>query len=175
MRLYEWYKQLSLFLLLLFLSGCGFHLRGMGSVPSWFTNVAIVVEQAHRDLAPLLKEQLQAYKVNVNTEPALAGYWLIIESDSIQQNIAGVSSSTTPRQYQLTYTVRFKLQRAKGKEMIPESVIVVSRQVTINANRILGSNEEEALLEREMRQDAVIQMINRISRELTKADLHHAN
>lgn len=147
-------------------SGCGFHLRGMINVPTWINNISIIVEQAHRELAPQIQSQLQAYSIYVNPNPALARYWLIIESDSTQQNITSVSSSTTPRQYQLIYTVQFKLQRAKGEDIIPSTQIVTTRQVTINSNRILGSNEEEELLKGDMRRDAVIQMLNRISRSL---------
>ncbi len=156
-------------ILTILISGCGFHLRGMVDVPQWLNNVAIIVQQAHRDLAPLLQNQLQAYNLYVNPDPNVANYWLIIENDNIQQNITSISSSTTPRQYQLIYTVRFKLQRAKGQDIMPSNQIMVTRQVTINSDRILGSNEEEELLKSEMRRDAVIQIINRISRSSSEA------
>ena len=164
MRLTKSCGKTALPLLLMLISGCGFHLRGMVDVPVWLNNVAIIVQQGHRDLAPLLKDQLQAYKVHVNADPSTAAYWLIIEYDSTQQQITGISSSTTPRQYQLIYTLRFKLQRAKGKEITPSNQITVTRQVTINGDRILGSNDEEGLLKAEMRRDAAIQIINRINR-----------
>lgn len=154
----------SLFILMMLIAGCGFHPRGIIDIPPWLNNVAIMVQQGHRDLGPLLENQLKAYNVHVSPDPALASYWLIIEGDDFQQNITGVSSSTTPRQYQLIYLVRFKLQQAKGKEIIPSNQVVVTRQVTINSDRILGSNEEEELSKSEMRRDAVIQIINRMSR-----------
>ena len=151
-------------MLVLMLSGCGFHLRGMTDIPSWFQDIAIIIEQGHRDLEPLLKKELQAYHVVINPNPATARFWLVIEQDKLEQHISSVSSSTTPRQYQLIYTLQFKFEDAKGKQDSASHRIVVTRQATINGNRILGSNEEEALLTSEMRQDAVIQLINRISR-----------
>ena len=157
--------KITVLILTLLVNGCGFHLRGMVDIPPWLNNVSIVVQQqAHRDLASLLKNQLESYNVHVNDNPDLATYWLVIEYDTTQQQISGISSSTTPRQYQLIYTVGFKLQRAKADDVMPLSNIVVTRQVTINGDRILGSNEEEALLKDEMRRDAVIQIINRLSR-----------
>ena len=168
MRLFVNCRKIACFFLLPLLVSCGFHLRGMVDIPPWLNNVYIVVEQGHRDLGPLLRDQLQAYKVQVNTDPASAKYWLIIESDSIQRNIASVSSSTTPRQYQLIYTVYFKFQQAKGKEIFPSSPILVTRQITINGDRILGSTDEEAQLISEMRRDAAIQIINRLSRHVTE-------
>ena len=170
--------KLALLLLSLLVSGCGFHLRGMIDRPRWLNNVAIIIEQTQRDLAPLLQNQLQAYNIQVNPDPLLANYWLIIESDYIQKNISSISSSTTPRQYQLIYTVRFKLQRANGEEIMSSTPIVATRQVTINSDRILGSTDEEELLKSEMRRDAVIQIINRISRsspETTHRNTAHAH
>ena len=158
------YRFTILTLIVLAITGCGFHLRGMVNVPPWLNNVAIIVQQVNRDLEPLLKNQLQAYNIRINADPALANYWLILEQDSIVQNISSISSSTTPRQYQLIYTVTFKLEQAHGKEIIPSTTIVVARQSTINSDRILGSNDEEDLQKSEMRRDAVIQILNRLSR-----------
>ena len=156
-----------LFLLLtLTLVGCGFHLRGIVDADSlrWLNNVAIVIQQAHQDLEPLLREQLKAYKINVVNDPSLAQYWLIVEQEDFQQNISSVSSSTTPRQYEITYKVYFKLQGAKSAEVIPLSQITISRQITLNSNRILGSKDEVELQKSEMRDDAVMQIMNRLSR-----------
>ncbi len=165
MQSFKLYRKICLLTLTMLVSGCGFHLRGMVDMPAWLKNVAIIVPQAHRELASLLTDQLLAYNVNISTDPAIADYWLIIEDDNTQQQIASISSSTTPRQYQLIYTLHFKLQRAKGKDIMSSNQIVVTRQVTINGDRILGSNKEEELLKAEMKKDAVIQLINRISRK----------
>lgn len=159
------WRLYSIIAIALMIMGCGFHLRGSVEMPRWLNNVAIIVEQAHPELAPLLKSQLQAYTIHVNDNDDRATYWLIIERDRFQQNIAGISSSTTPRQYQLVYTVWFKLQRAKNMEPTPSNQIMVTRQATINSDRILGSTNEEDQLKSEMRRDAVIQLLNRLSRQ----------
>jgi len=154
-----------LWLVILCMTGCGFHLRGMVDMPQWLDNVA-VVEEGHRELASLLREQLEAYNIKVSSDPALAVYWLMIQSEAFQQQITSVSASTTPRQYQLIYTVHFKLQAKQGKEIVPSSQVVVTRQITVNSDRILGSDEEEDITKQEMRSDAVMQILNRLSRSL---------
>lgn len=138
----------------------------MVDMPQWFTNVSIIIEQANRDLGPIFVSQFKAYHVTVHEEPKQADYWLIVERDSNVEQIASVSSNTTSRQYQLIYTVWYKLQKANGIEVLPTSSVVVNRQLTINSNRILGSNNEENLIKQEMRRDAVIQIL---------AKLNHAN
>lgn len=152
----------------LLIASCGFHLRGMMDMPRWLNPVAVIIENAHHDLGTHLIDYMKSYNLTVYTEPALANYWIIIEQDNIQQTISSVSSSTTPRQYDLIYTVRFKLVRKKGEEIIPSSEVKVIRQFTLNSDRILGSNQEEELLKSEMRRDAAIQIINQISRESSK-------
>lgn len=145
------------------LVGCGFHLRGMVAMPSWLNNVAIVAENStSHELITLLKNQFHAYTIRLAPSVNKASYILIIESDSSQQQITSVSASTTPRQYQLIYIVRFKMVNRKGKEILPSSQVAVSRQLTVNNDRILGSDAEEATIHAEMQRDAVIQIINRL-------------
>ena len=155
----------ALFGIFLLLSGCGFHLRGAVDLPPWLNDVAILTESGNHDLDPLLRERLQAYNIDINPIPTSAKFRLIIQSAVFQQQITSVSSSTTPRQYQLIYTVLFKLQDASGKELIPLSTVTVTRQITVNSDRILGSDEEEAITKGEMRRDAIMQILNRLGRQ----------
>ena len=150
----------------LILSSCGFHLRGMIDMPSWLNHVAVIVEQANSSVGTDIVKYFHSYHVDACLgQPGTAKFWLIIEQDKFEERIVSVSSSTTPRQYELIYTVIFKLVKAKGQEIIPSSKIIVNRQATINSNRILGSTQEEELLKNEIRRDAAIQIINRISHE----------
>lgn len=151
------------------LVGCGFHLRGFNVMPRWLSNISITVQNAHRDLGPILKGQLEAYKIRVNPNPLEADYLLIIESDAIQQQMTNVGASTTPRQYLLIYVTQFKLIKTKGAEIIPSTFVSVTRQLTVNNDRILGSNSEEMQIAMEMRRDAALQIMNRISREARKS------
>lgn len=161
----------------LVLSACGFHLRGMMDMPRWLNPMSVVIEHAHRDMGPYLIESLQSYSIAVKTDPAQAQYWLIIEQDNLQEQISSVSSNTTSRQYELNYQVQFKLTEARGREIIPSTHLTVTRQVTINNNRILGSNQEQTLLLNEMRRDAASQIIYRLSRYQTRPSelLRHAH
>lgn len=152
-------------MLALLLSACGFHLRGMIDIPKWLDNVAVISKDADKQFTPMLRSQLESYKIRINPEPMDAAYWIIIKRINLQQNIVSIGASTNPRQYQLILTVEFMLQTRKGEILKPARQVTVYRQLTVNNDRILGSNQEEALLINEMRQDAVIQIINRLSHE----------
>lgn len=156
-------KRFSLILgLILFLSSCGYHLRGMIEVPPWLTHVALISKENNLEFAALLKEQLRAYHIKIIPDPDLAEYWLVINPVSYHKQIVSIGSSTNPRQYQLLLSVSFLFQTQKAKVLIPERFITVTRQLTVNNDRILGSDDEERTLISEMKQDAVIQIINRL-------------
>lgn len=162
----KFFKKISLLAIILFISGCGFTLRGLVQLPPWFNNIGISVQNAHRDLLPMLKTQLQAYHINVITEDLTkADYLLIIEKDFSQQSLTNVSASTTPRQYELVYSVQFSLNTIKGKPIVPSSTVTINRQLTVNNDRILGSDAEGMIIHREMHRDAAMQIINRISKK----------
>lgn len=151
-------------LLTLLLSACGFHLRGSIEMPKWLDDVYIISQTGDRELVSTLETQLKAYRIALNHHPEQAKYWLVIQNTQQKQEITSVGTGSNPRQYLLIYAVDFLLQKPKGKAVIPLSHVAVTRQLTVNNNRILGSNEEESLLIKEMQRDAAMQIMNKISR-----------
>lgn len=158
-------KKIIPLLLALCLSACGFHLRGLIDIPEWLNNVSIISKDGNKELISALQSQLEGYKIEVNPDPALAKYWLIINRTNLHQQIVSIGASTNPRQYQLILTIEYMLQARNGQIIKPPKLISVSRQLTVNNDRILGSNDEEIVLISEMKKEAVIQIINRLSRK----------
>ena len=152
-------KALSLLLCSLLLTACGFHLRGMIDLPAWLNNVAIRGDAAKVEFSSLTKSYLEGYHVRVNPDPTTADYWLIISNFNYQQQIVSIGASTNSRQYQLILRVDFLLQDRQGHMISPLRRVVVTRQLTVNNDRILGSNAEEHSFLHEMRQEAVTQMV----------------
>lgn len=151
-------------MLALLLSACGFHLRGMIDVPKWLNNIALISKANDSELVTLLKLRLESYKIAVNPSPEQANYWLIIDYVEFSQHVVGIGASTNPRQYQMILKIGFKLQDRSGLEIKPNQMVQVTRQFTSNNDRILGSNDEQSILISEMRQEAVNQIITRLSK-----------
>ncbi|MFT4058744.1 MAG: LPS assembly lipoprotein LptE [Legionella sp.] len=156
-------KLFTPLVLMLLLSACGFHLRGMIDIPTWLNNVAIISNNNDKQLISILTTQLEGYNIHVNSDEALANYWLVINRLTIDRQIISIGASTNPRQYTLLLYVEFMLQTRKGQIIKAPKTISVSRQLTINNDRILGSTDEENILIGEMKQDAVVQIINQLS------------
>ncbi|KTC79332.1 Rare lipoprotein B [Legionella cherrii] len=152
------------FILVLLLSACGFHLRGISNTPIWLNNVAIISENNDKQFISILESRLEGSKIEVNPDPSRAQYWLMINEVNLQQQIISVGASTNPRQYTLTLTVLFALKTRAGQVVEVPGQINISRELTLNNDRILGSKDEESILIGEMKQDAVTQIIYRLGR-----------
>ena len=156
---------LSLLASLSLLSACGFHLRGLSEFPTWLKpRVAIILEDEARDWESYLKPLLSAGDIKTTSDPTQAPFWLFIEKENLVQDISSVSSSSTPRQFQLRYTVTFRLENNRGKTLIPSRSVVVNRPLTINNERILGSRNESEKLKLAMKHDAATQIIYCLNR-----------
>ena len=154
-------------LLTLFLASCGFHIRGLVELPKWFNHVAVVSSDNHYELTSILKSRLDSYHIELSNNPAIADFVIIIQQSLYQIKIISIGASTNPRQYQMILTTNWHVQNRKGKIIIPQTTATVTRQLTVNNDRILGSNDEEMTLQREMRQDTVTQIMNKLSQKLT--------
>lgn len=163
LRLHKHFCFLLLGLFCLISSGCGFHLRGFSDFPRWLDNIAIVIQNTHPDLETLLKAQFEFYHKMVCNIPSQASYLLVLEEDNYREQITNVSASTTPRIFLLTYTVKFSLLASNGRPILASSTVRVTRQLTINNNRLLGSDLEEAVLKNELRKEAAVNIANRLS------------
>ncbi len=154
--------KIALIFCCFFLMGCGFHLRGLPSDSVWIHQVQVMNPKAHPLLASIINKQLKAF--GLQSQPLKPSLWLTITKETLTQEISSVSSSTTPRQYQLIYSVEFNAQQKNGKMLLPNTLISSTRQLTINSNHILGSNDEAEHLKNEMRQDIALQMLRRLNR-----------
>ena len=157
-----YFSYIKIFLLVVCLSSCGFHLRGMSEAPIWLDHVSVINQKVNRDIAPLLTNMLNNTSIKVDEEPRLANYWIVLEEDSLKQHITSISSSTNARQYQLIYSIRFRLENTRAHQANDTQTITVIRQLTVNSERILGSSDEQSILESEMHQEAVQLLFNRL-------------
>lgn len=155
--------QYSLLCLCLLASGCHFHLRGSNIIPLQFNTITLAFHNVSPDWRFILKSQLQRAHVTVTNIPTADSYLLTIQQEEIQRNIMSVSSGSSSRQYQLIYQVKFSFEKIKGSIYISESPVLVTRFLTINNDRILGSQDEEEKIIHDMRRDAAIQIMYRLN------------
>lgn len=150
-------KIIPLAFMLIF-SGCGFHLRQSESLNNAWTHLAIVLKTNHPSLYQELNKQLKSNQDDSKKIAAKKTYKLIIETEDWQKSIISISSSTTPRQYQLKYHLQFSVQNPEHEYLLQDKSLNIYRQLTLNNDQLLGSELEESTLKQQMIADAVIQI-----------------
>jgi len=161
-------KRGFLFFLFLLMAGCGFHLRGQTALPPQLKHIAVVSQDQNSAFKNELVNTLRHLDLNVETIEHRAPYTLHILSEYLSQAASAVSASTQTRQYTLYYTVNFELTDQKGKVIIPQSALSTSRVLTLNMNQILSSNSEALTLQKEMQQEIMMKLMNRLTARRTR-------
>jgi len=143
------------------LAGCGFHLRG--PQPLAFSTLHVSVSQ-FSDLGSAIRRKVELSGTTTITEDASkAEARLQILANERDREILSLTSSGTVREYQLTQRIRFRLIDSKNTELIPPTNISGQREYTFDDEEVLGKEQEETLLYRDMQADLVQQIMRRLA------------
>jgi LPS-assembly lipoprotein len=143
------------------LVGCGFQLRGAVALPF---ETLLVTGADNTPFAIDLRRGLRASRrVEVVDEPARAQAVLQVTGLSQERRILSLSAAGRVQEYQLIYRVSFRVHDGRGQELLPPNDIVLRRDITFNDSQVLAKEQEEILLVRDMQNDAVQQVLRRLS------------
>ena len=141
--------------------GCGFQLRGTVALPF---ETLLVTGVDNTPFAIDLRRGLRASRrVEVVDEPARAQAVLQVTGLSQERRILSLSAAGRVQEYQLIYRVSFRVHDGRGQELLPLNDIVLRRDITFNDSQVLAKEQEEILLVRDMQNDAVQQVLRRLS------------
>ena len=129
------------------LGACGFHLRSSATLP--FESMFI---SGSPSFATLLGRAVRAgSSTRVTDNPK--------ENERV---ILSLSGSGRVRELQLRYRVSYRLNDRDSRELLPVGEVQLKRDLTYNDSDVLGKEQEEGLLIRDMRNDAVQQVMRRL-------------
>lgn len=147
-------------LLCLALAACGFQLRGIAPLPF---NSLYVQAASTSQLATQFKRAVRSgSSTRVADHPDDAQVILQIMNELQEKQILSLTGGGRVSEYQLRYRVSFRLTDSKNREHIPASEIVLRRDYSFNDDQALSKEAEENLLYRDMRNDAVQQLVRRL-------------
>jgi LPS-assembly lipoprotein len=152
-------------MLCLALAACGFHLRGQATLPFdslYVSGSPVFANQIARSVRA-------GSHTRVTDNPKDAQVTLQILAELRERVILSLSAAGRVREITLRYIVSYRLTDAKGIEYLPATQIVLRRDITYSDSDVLGKEQEEALLYRDMQNDAVQQMVRRL--QVAKLDL----
>jgi len=144
----------------LLLSACGFQLRGTATLP--FNTLYVQAAPTSQLATQLKRTVLAGTSTRIAERPEKAEVILHILNERQEKQILSLSGGGRVSEYQLRYRVSFRLTDSKNREHIPASEITMRRDFSYNDSQALAAESEEALLFRDMREDAVSQLVRRL-------------
>lgn len=142
------------------LAGCGFRMRGPQHLN--FASIHVGVSQ-YSDFGAALRAQISSSNTVIENDPNKAEVKLQILADDREREILSLTGAGKVREYQLIQRVRFRLVHRDGTDLIPPTTISARREYTFNDSEVLGKEQEEALLYRDMQNDLVQQIVRRLA------------
>jgi LPS-assembly lipoprotein len=158
------------------LSGCGFHLRGVGSGgEAQFQSVKLDgIQQLDPLLREALQQQLSAGGVRLADTLGSAQLWLQLDRTHWKQTRTGYSGGDTAS-ILLTLKQHFKVQDVASETWILDAQATTYRDHTIDINARLASDRELQEIREQMSDEVARQIIDRINRALAQQRLQSAD
>jgi LPS-assembly lipoprotein len=141
------------------LTGCGFQLRGQAQLPFESAHVEAIRSST---LAPALRASLSSQN-KLAAKADGAAVRILLADEARGKTILALSGGGKVREYRLSYRVVMAVLDAQGKELGAPSEIVLNRDFSYSDAEILAKGAEEATLYRAMEQDALRQVLRRLS------------
>ena len=160
------FLRLAMIALCTTLTACGFHLRGQAALP---------FESMYISASPSFSNQLAravraGSKTRVTNNPKDAEVTLQVLGETRERSILSLSFSGRVRELQIRYRVSFRVDDSKGREYLAPSEILLKRDLIYSDTDVLGKEQEETLLYRDMQNDAVQQVVRRLQVARLDAD-----
>lgn len=142
------------------LAGCGFELRGANVLPPDLKNLYLV---AGTDLAIDIENFLETSDTRIVNSREQADVILTVVNPRYDRRVLSVDPNTgKEREYEIVYTVDVSAVGKLGQTFIPAQPVSLVRDFIYDPEAIIGTSREEAVLQVEMRRDAVQQILYRL-------------
>lgn len=143
-------------------AACGFELRRAPELQ--FRTVALAGFDPRSPLATELRTSLDASRTTQVVDSPLQAQ-VVLESlaDAREKSVVASTAAGQVRELQLRSRFRFRLRTPGGRELIPETEILLSRDFSYSETAALAKEQEEAFLYRAMQGDIVAQVMRRLA------------
>lgn len=153
------------------LGACGFHLRSW-ELGNAYESVGLVTQGGFRAArgGQEMESQLRAALVQTGVPVLASGAELVLDLIASDEELrtASVSGSARTAEYELIQRVRFAVRTADGNYLAQPATARATRRYFLDRGNLVGSNEEQALLRRELRAELVqriMRVLNTVSRQ----------
>ncbi|MDH2918641.1 MAG: LPS assembly lipoprotein LptE [Sideroxydans sp.] len=154
-------RALILAVLMVALTGCGFHLRGQAGMP--FKSIYLDVPNLNTPFINELRRNLIANKLQLASDAAQADVILNIVSELNDKQILTLGGTGRVSEFKLRTVVSLRAFDNQQRDWIRAEELSIEGDYSYDDTKILAKEAEEALLYNSMRTDMVQQIVRRLS------------
>jgi len=143
------------------LAGCGFELVGHTPLPKSLHLTYLEAQDRQTDFAQGLRKALLTAGAEVTEDSTRATAIVHVLRDSVTPRVLAVSPTNLPREYEITYTVRFSVS-AGAKDLLQPQEVSLSRDYSFDEHVLLAKDNEEAILRQALARDLVDVVMRRL-------------
>ncbi len=144
---------------MVYLTACGFHLRGPLEMPSGLKSVYL--EGGSGMFRDQFKRVMEASSVQVTDSPVNAGLIVHIFKEDNKRQILSLSSGGAANEFELDYSVEYEILDANNKVLLARESFDTKREYFNNQQAVIAKDNEEMTIRDEMYQQAVRGIVNR--------------
>jgi LPS-assembly lipoprotein len=142
-------------------AGCGFELRRPPQMQ--FKRIALTGFAPRSTMGEALRDALRDADVTIVEDAAQAQLTLHALTDAAEKTVVASTAAGQVRDVQLRQRLKFRVTNPAGRELIGETELLLTRDMSYNETVALAKEHEEALLFRGMRSDIVQQLLRRLA------------
>ena len=151
-------KKLIAILLLLVITSCGFHMRGMTEIS--FKTISL--EGKELSFTKNLKKILKTNKVAIVSPTENPELRVELLSEESEKRILSLSGQGLVREFEIFYRVRYRIKTSDSEIWSQENIIETRKDFTYSDSNLIGKEEEERQLNEAMRNEAITNLFNQI-------------
>jgi len=146
--------------MLLILSACGFKFRGLGEEVSF---KSLYVQGSTLALSRDLTRKIRSNGVKIVDSIEEADLALDLINEINEKRIMSLSGGGLVREFELNYRINFRIRDPKNPLWGPVQTVSTRRDYSYDDTNLLAKDQEEARLNSDMRNDAIRELMRRLS------------
>ena len=151
-------KKIIALLMLLMITSCGFHMRGMTEIS--FKTISL--EGKELSFTKNLKKVLNSNKVAIVLPSENPELRVELIGEESEKRILSLSGQGLVREYEIFYRVRYRIKTLDSDIWSQENILETRRDFTFSDSNLIGKEEEERQLNESMRNEAISSLFNQI-------------
>ena len=144
-----------------FVSACGFHLRGSDNESVSSQPVYVTSNKGNTRVFLKLKQSLQLAGADVVASPGSAQNRLTLLAENSERRTASLDNQARTAEYVLFLSIDFQVSDAEGKPLSDPQRVSGSRVYVHDVNRIVAANDEAQLVLFELQDKLINQILRR--------------